>query len=271
MEKREVLKSKLKVLTLGERLSKLKEKAGMVVQSVLFSKDKFSVESAKAWAEKHGFVAHKVDVTDQFIRLRQKQPSRFKDFRTVIFTEGVKAVVAGNLKSKFAGSMSFNAISKFGADIKSDQDIQIPMRVEFKILKAGQNRDGFLTKEEMEQSASLWSDIPAIDFHDKTKEPTAHKITDRKGYTTGEARVTNINGEWWLVVPGEIFDRALAYQLYLRALRGKKLEISAEYGWNKSWNGGVLYQTDVTPYLISFVNKGHIDGNEVKIAAEGGN
>ncbi|MEK6526212.1 MAG: hypothetical protein AABZ22_05005, partial [Nitrospirota bacterium] len=83
-----------------ERLRHVLEQQGTVVQTLIFSKEKFkTAEEAKAWAGEHGFDHDKVDETGESFRLRQKDPGEFKDgsFNTVEFTDGVKAVI-GRLK-----------------------------------------------------------------------------------------------------------------------------------------------------------------------------
>jgi hypothetical protein len=67
----------------------------MQTQSLLFSRaDGWTVEKAKAWAKKHGHKSSKVDVTDQYVRLRQLDPKGFQVKRTVPFGKGIRAVVA---------------------------------------------------------------------------------------------------------------------------------------------------------------------------------
>jgi hypothetical protein len=76
------------------------EKEPMVVQTLIFSKDKFDVEKAKKWCSEHGFGMHKApDVTTNSIRIRQKDPSEFKagTFKTWPITDGIMAV-GGKLK-----------------------------------------------------------------------------------------------------------------------------------------------------------------------------
>jgi hypothetical protein len=66
----------------------------MQVQSLLFPREDFTTSQARAWARKHGYRAGKVDVTDQYVRLRQASPETFRLMRTVPFGEsGIKAVV----------------------------------------------------------------------------------------------------------------------------------------------------------------------------------
>lgn len=81
---------------------------GSKVQTLLFERGRFTVERAKAWARKHGFRDNSVDVTADYIRLRQAAPSRFirSTFGTIVFgrkkgargkkasNTGIKAVVA---------------------------------------------------------------------------------------------------------------------------------------------------------------------------------
>ena len=174
---------------------------------------------------------------------------------------------ADGLKSTFAGIMMLPEFSKFSENIKSDLDIKIPMSVELRVLCDGPNRDGNLDKRDLDLSLAGWGNMPIIDWHDKTKNATDHKISDRKGYTLNNPQIRNINGKMWIVVPGEINDRDFAYQLYLRDKRGKPLQVSAEYGWNKYWNDGELFQTDINPQLISIVDEGHVEGNQLIIKA----
>lgn len=83
------------------------QKNGMVVQSLMFDKNKFTETSATAWAKSHGFKVMKfevgkpgVDVEANTIRVRQRNSGDFdsKSFRTFKLTDGVQAV-GGKLKS----------------------------------------------------------------------------------------------------------------------------------------------------------------------------
>jgi len=69
---------------------------GMVVQSLIFSKETFDdAEAARDWAEDHGFKTDKVDETETSFRLRQREPGEFRGgtLRTIDLTDGVQAVV----------------------------------------------------------------------------------------------------------------------------------------------------------------------------------
>jgi hypothetical protein len=80
----------------------------MVVQSLIFSKEKFpDEESVTKWCEKNDYKVHKnpgIDETEDSWRVRQRSPSDFdpKSFRTIKIEDGVSAVV-GHLKDKSAG------------------------------------------------------------------------------------------------------------------------------------------------------------------------
>lgn len=66
------------------------------VQTLIFSKEKFkTAEQAKKWAEDHGYHSAKVDETEESFRLRQVEPTEFKEnsFKTIEFKPGVKAVI----------------------------------------------------------------------------------------------------------------------------------------------------------------------------------
>jgi hypothetical protein len=64
-----------------------------VVQSLVFSKDSFSADEAKAWIGDHdGYGDYGMDETDDSYRFRQYDPQYFSKFRTGDLTDGVKAV-----------------------------------------------------------------------------------------------------------------------------------------------------------------------------------
>lgn len=81
------------------------EQESTTVQTLIFSKDKFSQEEATSWASDHDFRADKVDETEDSFRLRQRDPSDFKEnsFRTIELSSGVKAVI-GKLKESLEDS-----------------------------------------------------------------------------------------------------------------------------------------------------------------------
>ncbi len=76
-----------------------KYKAGMVVQSILFDKEKFTIEEAREWLKKHKYKDNGYDETDKYYRFRQRDPEDFiKDsFRTIQISDGIKFVI-GKLK-----------------------------------------------------------------------------------------------------------------------------------------------------------------------------
>jgi hypothetical protein len=64
------------------------------VQTLIFSKERFSPEQAKSWAKEHGFGGKEPDETDESVRIRQRDPNEFQEgsFRTIELRPGVKAV-----------------------------------------------------------------------------------------------------------------------------------------------------------------------------------
>jgi len=66
-----------------------------MIQSLIFSKNKFSESDAKRWAKSHGFKAPKTDITENSIRIRQFSPSKIKSgaCRTIPLGSDVKAVL----------------------------------------------------------------------------------------------------------------------------------------------------------------------------------
>lgn len=74
------------------RASRAPGAGGGRVQTLLFPRSSFSPSSAKAWARKHGFRSGKIDVTDQYVRIRQLPPGG--RMRTIQFQNTpVRAVV----------------------------------------------------------------------------------------------------------------------------------------------------------------------------------
>jgi len=69
---------------------------GTRVQTIMLARESFTQGQAVQWAVNHGFRATKLDVTDNYYRLRQADPSTFdpSTFRTITLRTGVKAVVA---------------------------------------------------------------------------------------------------------------------------------------------------------------------------------
>jgi hypothetical protein len=82
---------------------------------LIFDKEKFTVASAKEWANDHDFKSEDVDETDDSIRLRQRNPDDFKEgsFRTIEVDDGIKAVI-GKLKE----DKNMDLLEKIAEDIK---------------------------------------------------------------------------------------------------------------------------------------------------------
>jgi hypothetical protein len=53
------------------------------IQSVLLSRRYFTMQQAFQWIRDHGFKAKKVDVTKNYYRFRQFNPSRLKQYRII--------------------------------------------------------------------------------------------------------------------------------------------------------------------------------------------
>ena len=66
---------------------------GTEVQALLFERPRWTPTEAKAWAKDHDFNSGKVHVTDNYVRLRQFDPTRGRQKRTITFGDGIKAVI----------------------------------------------------------------------------------------------------------------------------------------------------------------------------------
>lgn len=63
------------------------------VQTLIFLKDSFTLETAKAWIASHKeFSDHGVDETTTSYRFRQYDPEHFSKFRTIVIADGIKGV-----------------------------------------------------------------------------------------------------------------------------------------------------------------------------------
>lgn len=75
----------------------------LTTQSVLLSRDRFTLASAKKWIKKHDFKVtfyrKEAEKTENYFRFRQMAPSRFKkdNYVTKEISDGVKLVL-GELK-----------------------------------------------------------------------------------------------------------------------------------------------------------------------------
>src|SRR5262249_26886700 len=66
---------------------------GTEVQSLLFTRPQWTPASAKTWAHEHGYKSGKVHATERYIRLRQFEPIAGTQKRTIVFGDGIKAVI----------------------------------------------------------------------------------------------------------------------------------------------------------------------------------
>lgn len=120
------------------------------VQTVLFDVSAFTPAAARAWARSHGFVAPKVDVTDRYIRLRQRDPSAYRTgtFRTITLTDGVLAVVGvpktgANLKPrKNAGRGTGHGRTAYLIDFATGERVRVATPAEHKASQRQIERDG---------------------------------------------------------------------------------------------------------------------------------
>lgn len=56
----------------------------------MFSRPRWTVRSAKAWAREHGYKYGDVDVTDNYIHLRQLDPQLYRSMGTFTLGKGIK-------------------------------------------------------------------------------------------------------------------------------------------------------------------------------------
>ena len=79
----------------ASRTATERKRSSMAVQSLLFRRDEgWTARNAKRWAQSHGYRSGDVDVTDQYIHLRQFDPGSSTVKRTITLGRGIRAVVA---------------------------------------------------------------------------------------------------------------------------------------------------------------------------------
>jgi phage I-like protein len=102
---------------------------GTSIQTLILSKDRFNIESARSWINENNFRDDKIDETENSFRFRQADPSSFDEngfgsgekFRTIDITEGVKAVI---------GFIKQNQLQESGGHVHSVGDGQTSPAIE---------------------------------------------------------------------------------------------------------------------------------------------
>jgi len=124
---------------------------GTVIQTLIFSKDKFSKEEAIKWISDHGFKNNGVDESENGYLFKQRESSDFdpdgfgegQQYKTINLTDGVKAVIGFLIKG--IGLEDFDRTREVsreaewkrldGAVIKHEKKLEFSMRSYFR----GQN------------------------------------------------------------------------------------------------------------------------------------
>lgn len=64
----------------------------MIIQSILFPKKKYSEKEAKSWLVKKGYKHPKPDITEHYLRFRQRPPNSKKKYTMTTIKGGIKFV-----------------------------------------------------------------------------------------------------------------------------------------------------------------------------------
>ena len=65
----------------------------MVIQSVIFDKKHWTVESSRRWLEHKHLKDYKVHITDNFIRWRQHEPDQYSKYITKRLPNGIEYIL----------------------------------------------------------------------------------------------------------------------------------------------------------------------------------
>jgi ClpP class serine protease len=146
---------------LNERIRsgiQLAEKKPTVVQTLIFSKEKFTKAEAKKWAKDHDYKSSGVDETEDSYRIRQRDPGDFVEgsFRTIELDDGVSAVV-GHLKSGSSARAEGPRAQGIRADLPSGaahvvEPLAVPALVRVYIMGPLEQRAGY------HEPCAGWSD-----------------------------------------------------------------------------------------------------------------
>lgn len=63
------------------------------IQSILFPRYKFTINSAKQWIKKNNYKNKKIDITNNYIRFRQITPKKNDKFRIKKLSNDVKLIL----------------------------------------------------------------------------------------------------------------------------------------------------------------------------------
>lgn len=103
------------------------EAGDWVIQSLIFSKDSFTLEEAKAWVtDNDQFGNYGVDETDTSYRFRQYDPDAFSEFRTASLADGISAVygqIGEAMSAEDAEKAISDAVAKHDAVQKINRSI----------------------------------------------------------------------------------------------------------------------------------------------------
>lgn len=131
-----------KSLIKGHGLKKNKD-----VQTILFSKEKWTVESAKKWLSENGFISPKVDITKNKLRFRQKEPEGGR-YATKKLSDGIELV--------FEYPNEYNSHLRSGRGLyggsANDMDKKKMISKLYKIIDELNARKGKLMKENANQA-----------------------------------------------------------------------------------------------------------------------
>jgi len=91
------------------------------IQSLLFSKDEFSLSEAKTWLTEHdSYKNYGMEETDEYYRFRQYDPEHFSTCRMVDMTTGIKAVYC-KIKQKEKSSKQDAKVSETSSGTRAEQ------------------------------------------------------------------------------------------------------------------------------------------------------
>jgi hypothetical protein len=63
------------------------------IQSILFERQCFTPKTAKDWLKANNYRSYKLDITKHYIRVRQFDPSSYKHYRIIKFSDSTKALI----------------------------------------------------------------------------------------------------------------------------------------------------------------------------------
>jgi len=169
----------------------------MTIQTLIFSKEKFSKAEATKWCQDHDYKTG-VDETEDSYRIRQRDPGDFADgsFRTKTITDGVTAVF-GKLKEQKNSRASeahgtTSALAGNGENIMDEETKKTLEDLKAQVAKYKKMAED--SEEELKKTKKMASEPKKVVDEDDDEMKKASRIVAAARTATGKTDVEDVAG-----------------------------------------------------------------------------